>query len=139
MTSSEAQPPREIDFMPLRTGHWGPHRDEYTDASGGWTEFLERLDLQHWTKITVKKDWLKGQDGWAFNVAMRFQSIACDLEKERPAYYWSSYYLLALIIQKTRCNMALLEAVEVVATAFLAGGLKWRDVVEQLKQMDIWP
>lgn len=128
-----------VDDEPLpRTGHWGPHRDVFTDASG-WTEFLKRLDLQHWTKIVARKEWLKGQDGWAFNVAMRFQSIAHHLETENTAYYWSSYYLLALIIQKTRCDMTLLEAVESVATAFVAGGLHYRAVIEQLKQMDIWP
>jgi len=125
--------------LPPRAGHWRPHRDEFHDVSWGWTDFLERLDLQHWTETVARKEWLKGQDGWAFNVAMRFQSIAGDLAKERPAYYWSSYYLLALIIQKTRCDMTLLEAVEALATAFIAGGLKYQDAIEQLKQMDIWP
>lgn len=118
-------------------GHWGPHRDKLTEAGSDWGEFLKRLGLSHWPE--TERTMLRGQDGWAWNVAMRFQSIAGDLEKENPPYYWSSYYLLSLIIEKTRHDLTVLEAVEAIAIAFLAGGLNYKDVIRQLKQMEIWP
>ncbi len=118
--------------------YWGPHRDRVHEVGDtSWGEFLKRLDLSYWPE--TERAMLRDQDGWAFNVAMRFQSIACDLEKENPPFYWSSYYLLAQIIDKTRRDLNVLEAVEAVAIAFLAGGLHYKDVVRQLKQMEIWP
>lgn len=117
--------------------HWGPHRDKIAEIGPGWEKFLSRLDLSYWPE--TERNMLRGQDGGAFNVAVRFQSIACDLEKEDPPYYWSSYYLLARIIEKTRRDMTMLEAVEAIAIAFLAGSLHYRDVIRQFKQMEIWP
>jgi len=123
--------------MGPRRGHWGPHRDKVHDCSGGWAKFLSRLDLSYWPE--TERSMLRGQDGWAFNVAMRFQTIAHDLAQEDPPYYWSSYYLLARIIEKTCHDMTMLEAVEAIAIAFMAGSLHYHDVIRQLKQMEIWP
>lgn len=119
------------------SGHWGPHRDKATETGVGWDQFLKRLDLSHWPE--TERTMLRGQDGWAWNVAMRFQTIAHDLAQESPPYYWSSYWLLAEIIHKTRHDMIMLEAVEAIAVAFLAGSLHYKDVVTQFKQMGIWP
>jgi hypothetical protein len=116
---------------------WGPHRDKVHEVGIGWEEFLKRLDLSYWPE--TERTMLRGQDGWAFNVAMRFQSVALDLEKANRPYYWSSYYLLSRIIEKTRQDMTVLEAVEAVAITFLSRNLTDDDVVRQLKQMEIWP
>ena len=123
------------------TGHWGPHRDKITEVGPSWDEFLKRLNLSYWpeTARSPQRSMLRGQDGWAWNVTMRFQSIAHDLAQENPPFYWSSYYLLAQIIEKTRRDLTMLEAVEAIAIAFMAGGLNYKDAIRQLKQMGVWP
>lgn len=118
-------------------GYWGPHRDKAQEAGSGWETFLSRLDLSYWPE--TERCVLRGQDGWAFNVAVRFQTIACDLAESNSAFYWSSYYLLARIIEKTRTDMTMLEAVEAIAIAFFAKNVTYKDVVAQFQQMDIWP
>ena len=116
---------------------WMPNRDSATATGGGWQKFIERLGLSRWPE--TERTMLRGQDGWAFSTAVRFQRAACDLAESDESYYWSSYHLLALIIEKARSDLVFLEAIEALAVAHLYGGLSAADVTRQLKQIGVWP
>lgn len=114
-------------------GRWVPHRGPKTEVGAGWHGLIERLDLK---RTAVDRHFvLHGQDGWAFEVAVRFQVPAHGLAKTRESFYWSGYHLLALIIERARTDMTFLEAMESLALASMTKA----DTTEQLKRMGVWP
>lgn len=123
----------------LSDGRWVPHRDGATEVGAGWTGFLKRLQLDTFTDQNRVSWFIRGQDGWAFNAATRFQSAAYDLAQSNEQFYWSSYHLLALIIERARTDLTFLEAIEALALAYVYGNLTDDNVVTQLKQMGVWP
>lgn len=58
---------------------------------------------------------VKGQDGWALNLAWRFQAEASYIIKIDRFSMLSHYGVMNEIIQSTRCDIRLLEAAELVA------------------------
>jgi hypothetical protein len=127
--------PTGMPVTPRET--WMPNRDPTTEAGHGWASFIRRLDLNYWPE--TERTMLRGQDGWAFAAAVRFQTAAYELADADEAYYWSSYHLLALIIERARNDLTFLEAIEALAVAHLYGGLSKAAVAQQLQQMEIWP
>jgi len=130
--------PDGCDCGAARTnGYWRPNRHPATETGGGWEKFIQRLGLSYWPE--TERMMLRGQDGWAFATAIRFQHAACDLAKHDESYYWSSYHLLALIIERARTDLVFLEAMEALAVAHIYGGLSNVEVTRQLKQLGVWP
>lgn len=82
---------------------------------------------------------LRGQDGWAFGTAIRFQAAAYELAKTDEQRFWSSYYLLSRIIERARTDMTFLEAIEALAVAHLYGGLSKSQVTQQFRSLGVWP
>jgi hypothetical protein len=120
-------------------GLWQPHRDAATEVGAGFKKFLERLKLDTFTDSVHHTFFIRGQDGWAFGAAVRFQSIAHSLANGNEQYYWSGYHLLALIIERARKDLVLLEAIEALAIAHVHGNLSESNAGTQLKQMGVWP
>lgn len=120
-------------------GLWVPNRDGAVEAGAGWNRFLQRLKLDMFTEPDRRTWFIRGQDGWAFSAAARFQSAAYDLAETDNQYYWSSYHLLALIIERARQDLTFLEAIEALAMAHVHGNLSQDDAIQQLKQMGVWP
>jgi hypothetical protein len=120
-------------------GLWQPHRDAATEVGAGFNRFLVRLKLDTFTEPTHNTFFVRGQDGWAFGAAVRFQAIAHDLANSNEEYYWSGYHLLALIIERTRIDLTFLEAIEALALAHVHGNLSGEDVAKQLVQLGVWP
>lgn len=118
-------------------GRWRPNRDPVTETGSGWQGLIKRLKLSYWPE--TERMMLRGQDGWAFSTALRFQGAACELAKTDEQYYWSSYHLLALIIERARTDLVFLEAIEALAVAHIYGGLSEAEVTRQLKQLGVWP
>jgi hypothetical protein len=121
------------------------HRDSRPDAveATGWKTFVRgcsaRLVLDGQRPLdTFEEDhtlMVRGQDGWAFQLAIRFQYIAHDLEKEDNQYIWSGYELMWRLIAKTRDNVTMLDAVEAIELCKPHQDV----VVEQFQRLGIWP
>lgn len=120
-------------------GIWQPHRDAATEVGAGFRGFLDRLKLDTFTDVVHPTFFIRGQDGWAFGVAVRFQGVAHDLAATNEEYYWSGYHLLALIIERARTDLTFLEAIEALALAYCHGNLPDETVTKQLKQLGVWP
>lgn len=122
-------------------GIWHPHRDAATEVGPGFRRFIDRLKLDTFTDKTHHAFFIRGQDGWAFGAAVRFQAVAHDLvdNSDNAQYYWSGYYLLAVIIERARVDLTFLEAIEALAIAHVHGNLSDDDVTKQLQQMGVWP
>lgn len=120
-------------------GIWQPHRNAATEVGAGWNRFLERLKLDTFTDSVHRTFFVRGQDGWAFGTAVRFQAVAHDLAATDEQYYWTGYHLLALIVERARTDLTFLEAIEALALAHVHGNLSGDDVTKQLKQMGVWP
>lgn len=120
-------------------GLWQPHRDAATEVGAGFNRFLERLKLDTFTEPTHRTFFVRGQDGWAFGAAIRFQTVAHGLANSNEEYYWSGYHLLGLIIERARTDLTFLEAIEALAIAYVHGNLSDDDATKQLKQIGVWP
>lgn len=120
-------------------GLWQPHRDAATEVGPGFRRFLDRLKLDTFTDSVHHTFFIRGQDGWAFGAAVRFQAVAHDLAETSDEYYWSGYHLLALIIERARTDLTFLEAIEALALAYCHGNLPDETVAKQLKQLGVWP
>ncbi len=118
------------NFLP-----WQPNRVPSV-AVGGWRALIRRLDLRR----TEDPQWaiydvVHGQDGWAFALAIHWQVPAEYLASTCPQFFWSAYYLLAQLIEKTRHDLPTLEAAEVIYLAQLPDD----QVCVQLQRLGIWP
>jgi hypothetical protein len=116
---------------------WRPHRELSHEAGSSWYPFVMRLKLSCWPE--TERTMLRGQDGWAFNAAVRFQEAACKLAETDEQVFWSSYYLLACLIERARTDMTFLEALEALAIAHLYGGLTVSQVTQQFRSLEVWP
>ncbi len=132
-----------------RTENWKPRRLLVTAANGMWWRFIERCGLYVLKDKTDGYLWLYGQDGWAFTTAIRFESAAAHLVKPKPErdrlhdnedYYWSSYYLMSLLIERARHDLTFLEAIEALAMMHLGhDDSAFNQVARTLQQMGAWP
>ena len=129
--------PRATHVVWENDGNWRPNRDPATETGGGWEKLIQRLGLNYWPE--TERMMLRGQDGWAFGTALRFQMIAHELAQTDEQFYWSGYHLLALIVERARTDLVFLEAIEALAVAHLYGGLSPAATVAQLKQLGVWP
>lgn len=118
-------------------GTWHPNRRPLTVVGGGWEDFIETLKLARCPD--TERVVLVGQDGWAFDTAIRFQHAACELAESDEPRFWSSYYLLARIIERARADTTFLEAIEALADAHLYGGLSKAQVTQQFRSLGVWP
>lgn len=120
-------------------GMWRPNRDTATEVGAGFRRFVERLKLDMFTDTVHHSLFVRGQDGWAFSAAVRFQDFVHEVAEVDEQYFWSGYYLLSLIIERARTDLTFLEAIEALAVAYIHGSLSAENTAEQLRQMGVWP
>lgn len=134
-----------------RTEGWKPRRTLVTAANVTWRRFIERCRLWVLPDVTDGFIWLYGQDGWVFTTTIRFESAASALVKpklepgqdrsfDNEDYYWSSLYLMSLLIERGRHDLTFLEALEALAVLHLGHGDASNDqIARTLQQMGAWP
>ncbi len=126
-------------------GTWTPHREATTYVSGSWRRFIAECGLACTPDSRVYGDGsqasgieIRGQDGWAFCVAIHFFTAAELLITDGKAFYASTDYLLSLIVERTRRDLTMLEAVEAIVLAFPSVHDD-ASASNMLKLIGIWP